>query len=199
MDGPGNEFFPRAALAGNQHTGVARRHQGDALVDGLHGRAASDHLLLPQLGDGNVLCRSGGAIALSRPHCMRRDLQGLVQVERLGQVIECPPFHRPDGGIQVPKRRGHDHPRPGRLFTKLGQGRKPVHPRQTHIQKDRVGLEAFGLGNALLGRRSHRRLVARFLQGTLQDPANGLLVVDDQNALAAHAHHFKVWPGNLKR
>ena len=36
VNGAGDEFLARAALAGNKHRGVARRHQGDALEHHLH-------------------------------------------------------------------------------------------------------------------------------------------------------------------
>src|SRR5258708_22723063 len=45
MNGPSDQFLSRAALAGDEHTGVARGHQRNPLEDDLHGRAVADDLL----------------------------------------------------------------------------------------------------------------------------------------------------------
>ena len=109
MDGPGDQFLAGAALAGDEDAGVARRHQGDALEDRLHGRAAADDLL----GAGRPAQSARRAAAEARPGAEgpRHRFEGLVEVERLGQVIERPALDGPDRGVEVAEGGHDDHRR----------------------------------------------------------------------------------------
>ena len=72
----------------------------------------------------------------------------------------------------------------GRVGSELPQARQggqPVHAGQPHVEDDGVGFLEGDLGKRLLGRRGHGHGVAFARQRALQRPANGLLVIDDQD------------------
>ena len=69
MDGAGDQFLAGAAFAGDEDAGVARRHQGDALEDGLHRRAAADESppVRRPSASGSAAAGSCSGPALQRP------------------------------------------------------------------------------------------------------------------------------------
>ena len=102
----GDQFLAGAAFAGDQHAGIARGHQGDALENRLHGRAGADNLL--RCRDFRRPVRPAPLAAGAPLQGPGHRFQGLVQVERLGQVIERSPFDRLDRRAQVAMGRHDD-------------------------------------------------------------------------------------------
>src|SRR5262249_37420960 len=107
---PGHQLLAGAAIAGDEHTGVARGDQGNALEDHLHRRAAADNLLRggrfwPRRGVRQFF---GGLVSLSFDQRPGHRVQGLVEVEGLGEVIKRPALHGPYGGAEVAESRYDD-------------------------------------------------------------------------------------------
>ena len=184
VNGAGDELLSGSAFSGDEHGGVARRHQGDALERGLHHGAAADELLRV----GGVGVRRRGGVrrrpALQRP--VDR-LQRLAQVERLGEVVEGAVLHGPDGGGEVAERGDDDHRGVGGQLAQPAQRRQAVHAGQAHVEDDGVG--------PLLGRERERLLggggrgdgMAFGGQGALQRPADRFLIVHNQDVFHGYS------------
>ena len=108
VDRAGDEFLAGAALAGDEHARVGRGDQRDPLEDGLHRRAAADDRVRVT---ASIVLSSARALAPGSPGRVRRPLRGverLVEVERLGEVVERAALDGLDGGVQVAVRGDDD-------------------------------------------------------------------------------------------
>ena len=100
VDGPGDQFLARAALAGDQHWKALVGDTADGLVHFLHGRAAADNGFAREVVVRRCL-RNNGRIA-HQPADLQRFTDHafqLLHVERLEQVVVRPLLHRLDGRI----------------------------------------------------------------------------------------------------
>ncbi len=179
VDGAGDQLLAGAALAGDEDGGVARGHQGDALEDRLHGRALPDDLFRRA---------GGGAVVRGRCRLLGPALQGpgdgverLVQVERLGQVVERAPFDRLDRRAQVAERRDDDDRCVLGQLPQLAQRGQAVHPGQANVEDDGIEVLLGGQGEGVLGGRGDGDAMAFLGQGALQRPADGFFIIDDQD------------------
>ena len=111
-----------------------------------------------------------------------------MQIERLGQVIEGAALHGPHGGTEVSEGCDNDHRSILRQFAQLGQGGKSVHSRQAHVQDDSIGPLLLGLNKRFLGRGGDADVVPLLAESPFQGPANGFLIVDDQDVFHIRCH-----------
>ena len=163
MNGPGDQFLARAALAVDQDRGVAFGHPADRLVDLLHGRRIAHQpalVLLPHLGSERV-------------HFERKppDLDGLayqdvdlVEIEGLGDIVEGPAAHGFDrvlhGGL-----RGHDDDRHAAVLRlDLLERLEPAHARHADVhqrERDAAFLDPLKRFGSALRRPRSRCLPSR--------------------------------------
>ncbi len=142
MNGTGDEFLAGAALAGDQHARLARRHQGDALEHRLHRRTAADNFVLR--GKPRLWSRGVG-----RRGPIERTVQGiqcLTQVERLRQIVERAAFDGLDCRRQIAERGDDQDRHVGRRFVQPSQRRQTVHAGQAHVENDCIRPLLFGEG-----------------------------------------------------
>jgi hypothetical protein len=114
VDGPGDQFFSGAALAGDQDRHVLGSDPTDGLVHLAHGRTAAD--------DGTVHVRvrgrlgNNGRLAHPPDHLQRlaEHAPQPVRVERLEEVVVGALPHRLDGRVRG-LRHGHEDDRDARV------------------------------------------------------------------------------------
>ncbi len=182
-----DQLLSGAAFAGDENAGIARRHQGDALEDHLHGRTGADDLFRPGdrtrgPGIGRRLVLKGTALQ-STGH----RFQGLIEIERLGQIIEGAAFDRPDRCAEIAESGHHDD---GSILGQLpepAQGTEAVEPRQADIEDDRIGPLLLGLFESFLGTRCDDDLVPLGRQRPLQRPTHCFFIIDDKDMTQSHA------------
>jgi hypothetical protein len=175
--------------------GAAHRHQAD-----LGGRTLRHDAPRRSgaAGRGRVYHAAGASgQAKGQRKCLRmradgrnRPLwHGLLTVPRRVCVLDGP-----DGGGQIAEG-GDDVDR--RVAGQLAQPAErcqTVHARQAHIEDDRVGLSLGGELERLLGGGCGRGGMALGGQGALQRPADGFLVINDQDVFPG-TPRFRPWAG----
>ena len=178
MDGAGDQLLAGAAFAGDEHAGIARGHQSDALEDVLHRRTAADNLF----GSGGIITRLGRGFR-SRPTLEGTvdAVDGLLQIERLGQVIEGAALHRAHRRRQIAKRRHDDDRQVRHKLADARQSRQAVHARQTYIEDQHIGTLPFQQREPLFGGSGHRDRVPFAAEGALERPAHRFLIVNNEN------------------
>src|SRR2546428_121787 len=182
VDRARDQLLARTRLPAEEHGDVARGVAPDRLVDILHARVpAVDRAELPHLLEP----------ALELPHLLREPARGerplgeeheLVEVEGLRQVVVGPTLHRLDRGVHRPVGRHHDHGGVGAQLAEPRQHGEAVHARHPHVEKDeveRLGLEGLERAGAVLHRRD---LVPRPPEPLLEDPAQAVFVVGEQDS-----------------
>ena len=187
MDRLGHDVLAGAALAFQQH---GRRLAGADLSDQLH-HVVHRLTLADQLDVAVALSLFG----LEPPHIppqsgglqrLLDDHRELVEIDRLGQVVEGPELHRLHGALDRAVG-GHHHHRDLRLllpdpFENLysgGIGQAVVQHQQVAVfflEQLEGGLAGLGLGD----------LVPLVLEPRLHRPADQLLVLDDQDVFLGH-------------
>ena len=180
VDRPGDQLFPGARLAGDQHR---RRRAGDALHDAedlLHLRALADDVgesvaLLEGAAEVEVL-----VLELLPLDGLADDDLELVDVERFGDVVVRAGLERLDGRLRRRMCRDHDDGDRRVLALDLAQEIEPRAVGEHEIAQHEIGL-------ALLQHRArvrHRRrgfdAAAFFFEDDGQEVAQRRFVVDDE-------------------
>ena len=197
VQGPRHHFLARPGLAAEEHADVARGHAPDGLVDLLHGRvpphegAELPDLLEPRLERGDFLREP------ARRQRALGEQERLVEVEGLGEVVVGALLHGLDGRLHGAVG-GHDHHLGiGALPADAAEEGQPVDARHADVEEDQVERLLLGLpkrGGAVLHRRD---LVAGAAEALLEDPAESVFVVGDEDAPICHAGHpIARWAGS---
>ena len=132
---------------------------------------------------------AGAAVLLIAPlQGPGHGFQGLVQVERLGQVIEGAALDGLTAVLRLPKAVMTMTGASLRQFPQLGQGGQAVEARQANVQDDGVGPLLLGLNKRLLGRGGDADVVPLLAESPFQRPANGFFIVDDQDVFHIRCH-----------
>ena len=204
MQRVGHQLLAGTRLAIDQHGDVGMAEATDGakrllhrrrLADDLRGVVAVSRLLLVLLFLGVLIG------ALDQRH-------GVVDVERLGQVLEGAALVGSHRAIQVGVR-GHDDHRQARvLLADLREHVQAAEAGHADVGDDHIRLLAGEAGQHAVSAVEALRGHAFLLQGLFQDPADGAVVVDDPDVFAsAHADvapcssgrkiENTVWPGWL--
>ena len=184
-----HQFLAGARLAAHQHRRHAARHLDDALLDGLHGVGRADHLLQCLRATRRALGRRRGAAR--RPGRLRRTAGGLdrrgrhgaelLQVHRLGQIVEGAGLQGLDGVFRRAVGRHHDAALGALVLAQVDQQVEPRAVGQPHVGDHRVEALLLQLGLGLVHRGRGFHAVAFAQQGQLVQRAQVGLVVDDQH------------------
>ena len=121
------------------------------------------------------------AVAAASRERPLRGVDGLGEIERLGEVVERAALDGLDGGVEVAVRGDDDDAGRRGDLAELRERRESVHAGQPHVEEDDVGRMLAGLREPVLrgGRDRDRVLLA--LERPPQGPGDRLLVVDDQD------------------
>src|SRR5262249_9944985 len=188
MDRAGHELLARARLAAEQHGHVARGDTTDGLVDLLHAwMPADDRTELPDFLQAALEPRD----FLGQP--ARREgpvgeQQHPVEIERLREIVVGAALHRLDRSVHGAVGRHHDHAGVGADLAQATEQAEAVDARHPHVEEDqieRLGLEDLERGAPVL---DGGHVVAGLTKALLEDPAQAVLVVGDQDP----GHHFAV-------
>jgi hypothetical protein len=108
--------------------------------------------------------------------------RNLLEIERLEQVVHGAGLHRPDGRIEVTERGHDDDGHVAGDLPDVGQRHKAVVGAQSHVEQDGVGVQpcAGGEGRVHVGRDLDGMAIVG--EQLAQAPADGVLVVNDQDA-----------------
>jgi hypothetical protein len=140
-----------AALAGDQHGRLARRHLIDDLEDALHRWARADDVARRHaIANPRAQLASLAPQRLLLEHLVEHDHE-LVEVERLGQVLGGTGAHRIDGRRHRTERGHHDHR--GRVLhrAELLDQLDAIHAGHLEVGDDDVRSEALVLAERLEG------------------------------------------------
>ena len=132
-------------------------HQGDPLEHVLHRGPGTYHLVRRRRRWLRAPPRWATLAALQRP--VHR-LQGLIEIERLGEVIERAPLDRTHRRVEIAERGHDDDRRIVRHVAELSQGVQAVHSGETDIEQDRVRRLLRHQREGRLRRRRRRDLVS---------------------------------------
>ena len=187
-----HHFLAGAGLAAQQHADVGGRDAADGLVDLLHRRVpAHQRAELPDLLEAGA--ERGHLLGeAARGEGPLRQQQRLVEIEGLGQVVVGAVLH---GGNRRLHRAvgGHDHDlrvRPAGAH--LLEQRQAVDAGHADIEEDQVERPALDLPEGRGAVLDRGDLVARAAEALLEDPAQAVLVVGDQDAASIHSQSVVV-------
>ena len=186
VDGLGHQLLAGSRLPAQEHGDVGAGDAADRLVHVLHARVPPDeraelaHLLQPPPEPGHLLGQSGGG------HRPLREQQHLVKVEGLGQVVVGALLHGLDGRVHGAVGRHHHHTGVATHLAQALQHAEPIEARHADVEEDEVeGLRLAGAdGGLTVGDRGD--VVAGLTQPFLQDPAQAVLVVSDEDPRRGH-------------
>ncbi len=110
-----------------------------------------------------------------------QDIRGLIEIERFCQVVERALVDCSNGRVERSESRDH-HNRSGTdPRSQMLNGRQAVHPRQTDIHHDDVWSNRVGYAQRFFGGRRDTDFVPIIRQKFTQAPANGRLIIHNQN------------------
>src|SRR5262245_3485952 len=193
MDGPRHELLSGARLALDQHGGVGGSGPADELVHLLHGGRASDHELRAfHERTAQPLEVAGEAAQVERALDQQCDV---IEVEGLGQVVVSAAL----GGLDRVHHgvlRGHDDEE--RVEAAVARLLEHVQTRDVgHADVDEGNVDAAGLEglqrSRAAGDGAHRVPARR--ERALEHPADGLLVVGDEDGGGVNRWHGPRAPG----
>ena len=180
-EGVRDQLLAGAALALDQHRRVRRRHLADqredlpqlpAPADELDRGLLADEFLLEQpVLDAELAVLVG---AVDEDH-------QLVELVGLGQVVEGPVLHRLDGRLHGGLAGEHDDRRRRGVLPQLLHRREAVHARHDDVEQDHVEGPLAQQPERLPAVGGHLDGEALAAELALEQPAERLLVVDDQD------------------
>lgn len=173
VNGARHHLLAGPRLAGDEHGHIAIGEPSDPLLDLAHRRTRADQ---PALRSGGRRRRGGGG-----EHAAEKVGERLAP-DRLGEIVKSPETHGLDGG-ETARRGGDDrNRRGGGTGHDVGEYGKPLAPRQTEIEEDRLHAARPESGEPLGSVRGKGGLVAEIGDGLGKAFPKGRIVVDDQNA-----------------
>ena len=175
VQGARDQLLSRPGLARNRHRKVHADQPGDDPVDFLHRRRAADQ----GQAVGLVLVPLDGLLGERGAQGPRDNSDQLRDVERLGQIFECAPLRRRDGGLQGRSGAHHDDAQFRPSPANPGHKVEAVLVRHHHVGYDQVALavlhpvpEGRGIAGCL-------DLVAGPSERMAEHGAHGAVVVGD--------------------
>ncbi|MCY1446551.1 hypothetical protein D9M71_631290 [compost metagenome] len=179
MQGVGDQLLAGAGFAVDQYGDVGVAEAADSAEHLLHCRRFADDLR----GTGQA-GRGFQALLFLRVLVGALDQRdGFVDVERLGQVFEGAALVGGHRAVQVGMR-GHDDHRQARVqFADLCQQVEAAGAGHADVGNDHVRLLPAEAAEYAVGAIEAQRVHAFLLQGFLQYPADGAVVVDDPDSL----------------
>src|SRR5262245_4131888 len=105
----------------------------------------------------------------------------LIQIERLGEVVERPALNGFDRGGQVAVSRDDNYCRVRGSLLEFAESGESVHAGKSHVEKHSVRRLSTGGRKPVLGSRRDGGSVPLSVARLSQRPGDGLLVVDDQH------------------
>ena len=138
VQGPRDQLLAGAALAEQEHGGVAVRHRPDLLEQGLDRRGAAHHTLeaeLPLHLRAERCAFSGAAAGSSSARRMARVTS--ASLKRLGEVVVGALAHGLDGGLQAAER-GHEQTRVRGGRARPGRGETSSPPTSSMMRSVRI-------------------------------------------------------------
>ncbi len=199
----GDQLLAGAGFAVDQHRDVGMAEATDGAEDLLHGRRFADDLRRRQgLRRRLQVQLLAGMLAGAADQ-----RNGIVDVEGLGQVLEGTALVGGHGAVEVRMRR-HDDDRQARMLrANLRQHVEAAGARHADVREDDVRLLGLQRAEHAIGAVETARDHAGLLQGFLQHPADGTVVIDDPDGFVLrHAPvpcssgrkiEKAVWPGWL--
>ena len=179
----GDQLLAGAALAVDHHGEVGRREPGDGAIDLLHRHRPPDQRQ-PVLGV---------ALLARRRRCRQRRLQRapdhgqqLLQVERLGQILERAALGRLDRGDQRRLRAHHDHPQLGAHPLDARDQVEPVLVGHHHVGDHQVALAVLDPAPERGRIRGGAHLIAGAAQRLGEHGADRAVVVGNQDGGKRH-------------
>jgi len=171
----------------------------DQVHDLPHGRAAADQIRLAL--DRQVLRPQTTHLPAEpgRLQGLLDDHGKLVQVHRLGQVVEGAQLHRLHGALHRPVGGHHHHRHLRDLLADALQDLQAGHVRQPVVQCQEVAVLFLEQGEGLPSGLRLAHAVALLLQALADRPADQLLVLDDQNAFLCHQSASSLGRDNRRR
>ena len=167
-----HQFLACAGFTRDQHRHARTREPPDRAEHFLHRRRVPEHLGdAPRFGGG-----FHGVLLRRRP---AHELDGLVDVERLGQVFECAALVRGHRAVEVRVRGHHDHRqfRPARAH--VFEQFESALAGHADVGDQHVRLAASQCRHRAVCVLERDRRQARLLQGAFEHPADRGIVVDD--------------------
>ncbi len=171
-----DQFLAGPGFPIDQHGDVGAGEATDGAEHLLHRRRLADDVRA-------VLQRRGGGIALlllmatGATHLV----DGVVEIERLGEVFEGPAMERGDSAVEI-RVRGHDNDRQVRIAGRnLLQQVQPIDAWHPNIGQDHVwqiAMQCIHDADAV-GKAGH--IHVGLPKGALEHPTNGPIVIDDPN------------------
>src|SRR5207247_789372 len=176
-----DQFLAGARLAAQEHGDVGAGDAADRLVDVLHPRVPADeraelaHFREPRAEPRDLLGEpTGGQRALA-------EQQHLVEVERLVEIVIGAALHGLDGGGHGAVG-GHDHDvHVGTDLADTLERGEPVESRHADVEEHEVEGLCLEDPHRLLAVLHRRHVVADPAQAFLEDPAQAVFVVGDQD------------------
>src|SRR5690606_8474076 len=187
VDDAGDELLAGPALALDEHGGARGRDLAHLLDDRLHLRALGDDVAVQARG-GGVHREDGGAAGLAaQVEGPAQDQLHLVRREGLGQIVESPVLHRPDGRSQVGVGRHDDDRRLSGERLQLGDEVDAVGIGKAHVAENEDGIEVREDATRLRGGAGGlhvegRAILALREQLGLEEVAETRIVLDDEEA-----------------
>jgi len=104
---------------------------------------------------------------------------GLLQIERLGQVIERATLNRAHRRRQIAERCHDDDRQIGHKLTEAPQRRQAVHAGQANVEDQNIGPPLVQECEGLLGGCGRRNGMSFSFQSALERPAHGFFIIDN--------------------
>src|SRR3569832_2224686 len=175
-----DQLLAGAGFAVDEHGDIRARESTDRTKYLLHRRRLTDDLRGLAVG---FICGRGAALVLADRAA--REVDGLGDVEGRRHILERAALIGGDGALEI-RMRGHDdHGQVGVTVAYRVEQREAIHARHAHVGDDGGGRRAVErlehAGGAVEGDHVHLGL----FQGLFEHPADGTVVVDDEDAITA--------------
>jgi len=179
MEGAGGQFLAGPVLAGEQDPDVGGGDAGQQFPEFEHDRGLADKLVLFRERRAQRLIFPAQGPGLKRTG--RHD-DHLFEREGLFDKVVGPLLDGGDGGFDGAVAGDHNYGQAGMIGLELRLRGQAVHARKPDVEENEVRALRIRHGQPFFRRRRFEHFVALILKDAAQGKADGLLVVDDQNA-----------------
>ena len=188
MNGPRDQFFPRAVLAGDQDPCIGGRDP----LDPLH------HLSYLKRGTYDTMSLLDLTLETlygvgQPPHleCVAKRDQKPIRVQGLFEEIEGPAAGGIHSRIDRPMAADHHNQRLGIFFTDFPEHFKPIHALHLHVEENRVRTESVEGRERVLAIGRNLHLMIFILEELTEDVSNRSLIVYDQQLCHGHSQQSR--------